>query len=160
MRSDRYSKILVGAMALALVACMDDPTANTSSFYATLSGAQEVPAVSTTASGTGTCAPTAAGFTCTINYSGLSGAPTAAHIHQGAAGVASGTVRVDLCGTAASPACPTGTSGTITATNQPVNAGSSFTSVRSAMFTYGTYVNVHTAANTGGEIRGHLLGAQ
>ena len=70
----------------------------------------------------------------------IDGKPTQAHIHKGKAGVA-GAVVVPLCGP-----CRNGQ-----------NARTSIThDVAEALETGGYYVNVHTAKNAGGEIRGQL----
>lgn len=76
-----------------------------------------------------------------ISFSGLTGAATAAHIHMGKAGQA-GAVLVPLCGP-----CKNGQSGTA-----PISA-QAITAIKLGK----AYVNVHTAANQGGEIRGQLL---
>lgn len=73
-------------------------------------------------------------------FTGLTGRATAAHIHKGKAGTA-GAVLVPLCGP-----CKSGQSGTApisTATLKAIRAGAA-------------YVNVHTARNPGGEIRGQI----
>jgi hypothetical protein len=75
-----------------------------------------------------------------LTFSGLTGKAVAAHIHSGARGK-SGPVIVSLC----SP-CKTGAKGRVT-----VN-----TSVLDAIQSTRTYVNVHTARNPAGEIRGQL----
>jgi hypothetical protein len=146
MQSVRSGSILVAAMALVLAACTgpDTLTDPATSFTATLTGAQEVPSVATTASGTGTF--TAAGAY-NITYTGLSGDATMAHIHLGNAG-SNGAAAVTLCdGT-----CPTGAAATITGTATYAQ------NVIDAMRTFGAYANVHTAAHTGGEIRGQIFG--
>ena len=78
-----------------------------------------------------------------LTYSGLTGKATAAHIHMGAKGKA-GNVVIPLCG--AQPACKSGLSGSATLTAQ----------LRSWLHKGQLYVNVHTAKNLNGEIRGQL----
>ena len=118
------------------------PAADLRLANATLSGANEVPAVTTTARGTaiGNYSTTSKILNLTVSYEGMT--PVAWHIHNGASGV-----------------------------NGPVifNFGTSF----STPFSYATplplaadqetnllagnnYVNLHTARNPGGEIRGQL----
>ena len=76
-----------------------------------------------------------------LTYSGLSGKATAAHIHLGKAGVA-GNVLVPLC----AANCRSGMTGSAT-----IKA-----SVVKALEAGKTYVNVHTAKNPAGEIRGQV----
>ncbi len=64
-------------------------------FTAKLDGAQEVPAVTTAGTGTGsfTLNSTGTELTYHITFAGLSGPLTASHFHNGPAGVAAGVVR-------------------------------------------------------------------
>ncbi len=73
-----------------------------------------------------------------LTFSGLTGAATAAHIHKGKPGVA-GPVVVPLCGP-----CHSGETGTAKISK----------AVIAALEGHNAYVNVHTAKNQGGEIRG------
>lgn len=77
-----------------------------------------------------------------LTFSKLSGPATAAHIHLGAKGTA-GNVLVPLCGP-----CKSGVSGSVKLT-APLKKG--FTK-------HALYVNVHTAKNPAGEIRGQIGG--
>ena len=107
----------------------------------TLSGSEEVPAVTTSATGTGTITinddKTVSGSVTTKDVVGV-----AAHIHL----------------------APVGKNGppvvTLTKTSDnvwSVPAGSKLTDEQYAAFKAGSlYVNVHSAANKGGEIRGQL----
>ena len=115
-------------------------------FDAMLSGAQQAPAVTTMATGVATF--TLNSMLNEISYSvvtdGLSGAITSAHIHGAAIGV-SGAVLVDL----SAGIDGNKISGTISGaaiTNDLINA----------MLKGETYINVHTAANPNGEIRGQI----
>jgi hypothetical protein len=79
-----------------------------------------------------------------LTFSKLSGAAAAAHIHVGSTGKA-GAVMVALCGP-----CRSGQRGTATLTHAQlakVEAGR-------------TYVNVHTAKNAAGEIRGQVKASE
>jgi hypothetical protein len=76
----------------------------------------------------------------TLTFSGLTGQAMQAHIHTGKRGVA-GNVIVPLCGP-----CTSGKTGTYKISK----------SVVEALESGNTYVNVHTAKNPGGEIRGQI----
>jgi len=107
----------------------------------TLAGNMEVPPVKTAATGSGTITinadRTVAG---SITTKGLAG--TMAHIHQGAAGK-NGPVII--------PLTKRGESGWV------VPAGAKLTDAQyKAYEAGGLYVNVHSAAHKGGEIRGQL----
>ena len=76
----------------------------------------------------------------TLTFTHLTGQATAAHIHSGVRGKA-GAVLIALCGPCTSPASGTGT---ITAAEL------------ADMVAGKDYVNVHTAKNPNGEIRGQI----
>src|SRR6266550_1641142 len=140
---------------------------------APLTGYEESPSVSTTASGefTGTIAPDGSAILYRERYSGLQGTVTQSHIHVGQLGV-NGSIVIFLCQTAANPdptglapPCPqAGTvTGTITAANviagatvtQQLGAGdlaAAITAIRAGA----AYANVHTNLAPGGEIRGQI----
>ena len=76
-----------------------------------------------------------------INYSGLSGPPTAAHFHGPAAPGANAGVAVPIPNPATSP----------------VQGPATLTDAQAADLLAGRYyINIHTAANPGGEIRGQV----
>jgi hypothetical protein len=110
----------------------------------TLTGANEVPAVSTSATGNGmvTVNPDHT-VTAHITVTGMQA--TASHIHMGAAG-ANGPVIVPFTKTGDNTfAAP---------------AGAKLTDEQYAAFKAGnTYVNVHSDAHKGGEIRAQLKGS-
>lgn len=111
-----------------------------------LSGANETPPVTSTASGVGYLAHSSGNFFMryAIEYNGLSGPVTAAHFHSGAAGVA-GPVVVGL-----SAGVTNTLVGTLELTSLPIDFLQKLDN--------GTlYANIHTAANPGGEIRGQLI---
>jgi hypothetical protein len=76
-----------------------------------------------------------------LTFQGLTGKATASHIHLGAPGRA-GVVRVALCGP-----CRSGAHGSARVDAKTVKA----------LLAGSTYVNVHTARNPAGEIRGQIL---
>ena len=136
---------------------------------ATLSGFAETPSVSTTGKGKLRLTIDRANTTITyeLSYSGLQVGPaTAAHLHLGQAGVAGGVI-ADLCG-GLKPACPAGTSGTVSGTIMaanilgPVTQGiagpADWAEVLRAIRAGVVYANVHTATYPLGEIRGQVSG--
>ena len=112
------------------------------------------PAAASGAQGTGnvTLSPDESSLTATVNYSGLSGPATAAHIHAGKAGVA-GPVVLPFSGDLTSPINKTFTAADYVAAP---NAPPDFASFVQSLKTGGAYVNVHTAACKPGEIRGQI----
>lgn len=139
-------------------------------FRASLRGFEEVPAISTTGSGSFSAELAADGqsLAWTLEYADLegnaTGTVTGAHIHLGQRGVAGG-VAVHFCGggggTAACPAPPATLTGTISAASvvgpvgQGLDAGeldSLLRAVRAGV----TYVNVHTTRFPTGEVRGQV----
>jgi len=107
----------------------------------TLSGDQEVPAVKTAGAGTGTISVAAdKSVSGSVTTTGVTG--TMAHIHEAAPGKNGGVV------------IPLSKSGDST---WSVPAGAKLTDAQFNSFKAGNlYVNVHTAANPGGEVRGQL----
>jgi hypothetical protein len=113
-----------------------------------LSGASERPPVFTPATALGTFALVLNQLSFDITYGGLPTTATAAHIHGPATISQSAGVLVDL---APFNGGAYGTSGTIFGhVMLPITQ---LANVIDAM----TYVNIHTAPNQGGEIRGHIL---
>lgn len=137
---------------------------------AKLSGFAEVPSISTT--GTGklrlSIDKTNTTITYELSYSGLQVGPaTMAHLHLGQPGVSGGVI-ADLCA-GLKPACPTGTSGTVsgtivaanilgTASTQGIAGPSDWAEVLRAIRAGVVYANVHTASYPLGEIRGQVSG--
>ena len=140
----------VTACALALIAvgaATARPEATSIKVSTAMNAAQEVPAPSGDVAGargtfTATVTKSGAGATVrwTMTFRGLTGPAAAAHIHTGRTGQA-GPVAVGLCGPCTSPA-----SGTASAD----------ASALTALQNGGAYVNIHTATNGDGEIRGQV----
>jgi hypothetical protein len=107
----------------------------------TLTGREEVPAITSSASGSGTIKiADDRSVSGSVKTTGIAG--TTAHIHNGAAGK-NGPPIITL---------------TKTADNEwSVPAGTMLTDEQFAVFKAGSlYINVHSAANPSGEIRGQL----
>jgi hypothetical protein len=132
---------------------------------ATLRGANEVPPISSEATGS---------FSATIHLDGsinfkltfnnLAANAAVAHIHFGQKNVAGG-VMIFLCGGGGQPVCPAATSGTvegtITAANVtgPAAQGIAPGELAEALRAIGQgegYANIHDATFPGGEIRGQI----
>ena len=116
----------------------------TARISASLSAGQERPLPTGARKAKGSFAATLADdgkLTYRLAFKNLTGGAVAAHIHSGKRGVA-GPVVATLC----AKACTSPLKGTVT-----VNA-----SVKSALRAGTAYVNVHTAANPAGEIRGQI----
>jgi hypothetical protein len=132
---------------LAAGAAIARPEATTIRVSTAMNAAQEVPAPKGEVSGargtftaTVTKSGSGASLSWNMSFSGLTGAANAAHIHTAETGVA-GPVVVPLCGPCQSPA-----SGTANVDAEVVEA----------LQSGGAYVNVHTATNGPGEIRGQV----
>ena len=152
MKRARYAFLAAGLLILAVASV----ARAAETFTAQLSGANSVPPV--TSDGTGMATVTISddgqSLTWDVTYSGLSGPPSAAHIHIGAAD-ATGPVMIPF-----EPVTPTGTSGTFNAADYQSGDGlpADWAGALAAIRAGNTYVNVHTAANPPGEIRGQLRG--
>ena len=139
----RKSALVLGL--LASVAAWPVAQAAVVSYKAALSPASEVPPVQGQARGTAAVnvddATKQASWR--VDYTGLSGPATAAHIHCGAAAGANAGVGVAL--------------GTGPTAASPMQGSGAMTDAQLAQLKSGQcYVNVHTDANKGGELRGQL----
>jgi hypothetical protein len=169
----RTRTLLLAGIAVVVVACSDDaaaPTSNTGTpvsnivtFKATLSGANEVPANASTATGsfTATLDTVTNIFIYDLTFNGLSANVNNGHIHGPAAvGVNAGTtVNFNtLPGATFGFGNPSGAGHgalTLNAATQ-VTATVSGDSLKKLLFAGLTYVNIHTTAIPGGEIRGQI----
>jgi hypothetical protein len=128
--------LAVGALTGALAQGM------ATKLSATLNGTSEVPPVTTAATGKAalTLDKGTKMLTWEISYSGLSGDAKAAHFHGPAAAGANAGVEVPI---------PVGPS--------PMKGSATLTDAQMADFLGGKiYINIHTAAHGGGEIRGQV----
>ena len=148
MHHQRRMLLGAAALALGLTACESEEV-----FVATLSGANEVPAV--TSNGTGMATFTLIDNT-TLTYelsvSDLDSV-TAAHIHVGEAGIAGGVIRNLFTG----PTTGLDFTGSLASGTIAEATGMSFDSLMVRMRNGTLYTNVHTRRNGGGEIRGQIL---
>jgi hypothetical protein len=145
---EQMKKLLTAATiaavsVLSLASLAGSQTTKTVKLSASLNVGQEIPHPKGTKVGAighfdGTLSGTSLKWSLTFAH--LSGAASAAHIHGGVRGKP-GPVLVPLCGPCTTPA-----SGTATLTADQIKA----------ITTGGAYVNVHTAKNPNGEIRGQI----
>ena len=137
--------VLAGAIAALAVTAFAGaaPRSNVIMIAAKLTAKEEVPkqvVKNAKAAGSFTGDITGSKLTWTLRFSHLTGRATAAHIHLGGMGTA-GAVVVPLCGPCKSPL-----KGTATLSK----------ALLKDLKTHKLYVNVHTAKNAAGEIRGQL----
>jgi hypothetical protein len=136
------SKTMFATLAFAATVAFAGP-AFAEKFKATLDGKSEVPANTSTGTGTADIDYDAATrkLSWKLTYSGLSGPATAAHFHGPAEAGKNAGVAV---------AIPN-------ATSSPVEGNATLTDAQAADLVAGKYyVNIHTQANPGGEIRGQV----
>jgi hypothetical protein len=137
--------LIVVAAAGAYTALAAASSSRNDRFSASLNRGQEVPkpkGVSLLASGRFSATLSGSKLKWKLTFKRLTGSVSAAHIHLAKRGKA-GPVIVPLCGP-----CKSGTSGTAVVSSKVV----------SEMKSGDTYVNVHTAKNPAGEIRGQVHG--
>ena len=140
----RRSRLLLAlGAAVALAGGVSAAQAERVKLHANMNAAQEVPP--TTSTGTGTAQLTydtaSKNLEWTVSYKGMSGPVMAGHIHGPAAPGANSGVAV--------PFKDAGTS--------PIKGSATLTDAQAADLLAGKdYVNLHTAANKGGEIRGQI----
>jgi uncharacterized protein (TIGR03118 family) len=113
-------------------------------FSVLLAGPTEVPAVDSAATGLGSLSLKGTQLSYMIPFSGLSGNAAAAHIHGPATPTNSAVVLIPLSGASGTSGV---LSGTVTVTPDQL------TNLVMGM----TYVNIHTPAHSGGEIRGQVV---
>ncbi len=137
---------LTGLALAALAFAAAPASAETVSLKADLTAASTVPPNDSKGTGTGDVSYDTASktLTWTVTFSGLSGDATAAHFHGPADAGANAGVAVPIKGTAS-----------------PMAGSAAITDAQAAELLAGKwYINVHTAANKNGEIRGQVLKAK
>lgn len=150
MKRARFAFLAAGLLIVALA-----PVARGAEvFTASLDGANSVPPIAGdgTGSATVTISDDGQSVSWDVSYSGLTAAPGAGHIHFAAAN-ANGPVMIPFATVTA-----TGSTGSFNAADYAGGEGlpADWAGVLAAIRGGNSYVNIHTAANPGGEIRGQL----
>jgi hypothetical protein len=143
-----YSRrnVVVTACSVGLVLLARPANAAPVSFKVDMNGAQQVPPVQTGATGTAdlTYDPATRVLTWSVTYSGLSGPATMAHLHGPA-----------MQGKNAPPVVWLSEKGA--PVSNPIKGQATLTPEQAQQMIGGEwYINVHTQANPGGEIRGQV----
>ena len=149
--------MFTAVLVLSLLVYAGSASAQPSGFAADLSGAEEVPPIMNAATGRATfqVSPDGSELAFKVVVANL-GNVTASHIHCAARG-ANGPFGAILSSSTPGPADGISAEGVITAPESGNGCGwSDLAAMLGAMETGNTYVNVHTAANLGGEIRGQI----
>ncbi len=143
MKTRTFLSLGVMAAAMGLGICGTALAADSAAFGAKLSGANEVPANASPGSGTleASLDKQTSVLSWTVTYAGLTGPVKAGHFHGPAVAGANAGVALGFTGSVESPVKG---SATLTAAQiEDLAAGK-------------WYVNLHTAANPGGELRGQV----
>jgi hypothetical protein len=156
---------LVALLVVVSVGGLQATAAGGKKFSAALTGYEETPTLSVEGTGSFSAELSKDGesLTFTLSWSALTGSASQAHIHLGMPAIAGAPIAF-LCGGGGQPACPAGTSASFTRTVTEANLVTvptqgfegDFDELVAAMRFGATYVNVHTAAFGGGEVRGQV----
>jgi hypothetical protein len=146
MRAAVSRRTMLALAPLALAGLTSIAWAAPMSFSVPLTGAQQVPPVTTPATGTAniTYDPTSKQVTWSITYSGISSPATMAHFHDGAEGK-NGPVVIWL----------TKKGETV---SSPISGEATLTDAQASQFMASDwYINVHSKDHPAGEIRGQVM---
>ncbi|HEY1103683.1 MAG TPA: CHRD domain-containing protein [Burkholderiaceae bacterium] len=143
-RTHALRTLFATALLAVLAGCIVIPFSSRATFDVALSADQEVPPVMATGSGRleGSYDKITRVFTWKLSYAGLSGQPTAAHFHGPARAGANAGIALGLANPVTNPS-----QGQATLTTEQ----------GSELMAGQWYINVHTAINPGGEVRGQLV---
>ena len=162
----KTQSIRLWAMAALAASALAPPAvySQTERFSARLSGAEEVPPISTAGTGDFKMTIQQGEITFSLTFSDLSSPLAVAHLHFATSKV-NGGVMIFLCGGGGQPACPATTEGSITGTitaanvTGPVTQNVAVGDLDSALELVregASYANMHTANFGSGEIRGQV----
>lgn len=135
--------VLAGCAQMGMGRGSGGMSTGTETYRATLSGAQEVPPVSSPGTGNAEVLvnPSTMAATYRVTYAGLTGPATMGHIHGPAPAGQNAGVKIPFPSVTQSPI-----TGSVTLTAEQ------YADLKAGRY----YVNIHTAAHPGGEIRGQL----
>ena len=142
-----HRHLIVAACLTGIMTWAAPSHAAPQSFKVALTGAQQVPPVQTAATATADLSydPATRVVTWSVTYSGLSGPATMAHFHGPAAAGKNGPPVIWLT----EKGKPV---------ESPIKGEATLTPEQAQQFSAGEwYINVHTQANPGGEVRGQVV---
>ncbi len=144
MKTRTFLSLGVIAAAWGLSVCGTVLAADSTAFVAKLAGANEVPANASPGSGTleASLDKQTSVLSWTVTYGGLTGPVKAGHFHGPAMAGANAGVALGFTGSVESPV-----KGSATLTAAQIDD----------LMSGKWYVNLHTAANPGGEVRGQVM---
>jgi hypothetical protein len=156
-------RLSLALAALFVLAASSQAQAQTINFTAALSGGNEVPGVSTGSVGTGTVSLNVATGVVTyrIDVYNMPVGTTASHFHVGAAGT-NGPVVVNftVAQGISNDYAISGTASAADLTLRQANGIGSWDDFLQSLLLGNIYMNVHSTANPGGEIRGQVVRVQ
>lgn len=141
--SNRNTKV-PAVTAAGFFRVLDQAPAVVTPFTVRLSATNELSATGSSGTGAGVLSLSGTNLTYWISYSGLTGVAQASHIHGPASTTQNAGVLFPLSGELGTAGVLSGTQGL---TSQQMNE----------IISGNTYVNIHTPANPGGEIRGQVV---